>query len=153
MSLPALLQLDRPHRISLDRTATLRDTSQKPIDVRVHNVSSTGCLVSTDETLPDDTLVTIGIAGLGTRPARIARQTDTLYGLEFLEPASEAELLPARHAETLVDGVFATPLPTVAPAPVVDERYSLRTRFLIIAGTSFALWGVMGAGVATLVLR
>lgn len=153
MSLPALLQLDRPGRISLDRTATLRDGSQKPLDVVVHNISSTGCLVSTDAELPDDMLVTIGIAGLGTRPARVARQSETLYGLAFLELANESDLLPARDAQTLVDGVFSAPLPTNEIEDGPDDRYSPRTRFLILVGSSFGLWTALGIGSAVLLLR
>jgi hypothetical protein len=150
MSLPALLQLDRPERIPLDRTATLRDVSQKPLDVTVHNISSTGCLVSTETELPDNMLVTIGIAGLGTRPARIARQETSLYGLAFLKPASESELSAAHHAETLVDGGFTAPLPATEPAPVEDDRLSPRARFLFLVGSSVLLWSGLGVGITAL---
>lgn len=153
MSLPALLQLDRPHRITLDRSATLRDNAQKPLDVIVHNISSTGCLVSTDAKLPGNGLVTIGLAGLGTRSARIVRQADRLYGLAFLEPASESELTAARHAETLVEGGFSTPLPRGEASSVVDDRFSRRARFLFLVGSSLALWSGLAAGIVTLVER
>lgn len=159
MSLPARLQMDRPGRITLDRAATLRDVSQEPFDVTVDNISSTGCLVSTEAELADDMLVTIGIAGLGTRSARVARQEGSGYGLAFLEPATEFEVLAARTAETLVHGAFA-PLPSAAPSPDVilasaplrDDRLSRRTRFLFITGTSMALWAGIGFGITRFAL-
>jgi hypothetical protein len=161
MSLPAQLQMDRPSRITLDRAATLRDPAQEPLDVTVDNISSTGCLVATDAKLTDGMLVTIGIAGLGTRGAYVARQEASGYGLAFLKPASDIELLAARNAETLVDGGFA-PFPAGLPtdatsliadgaiAPVPDERFSRRTRFTFMVGTSVALWGAIGFGTTRL---
>lgn len=153
MSLTARLQLDRFDRVSLDRAGTLRDVARQPLDVVVDNISSTGCLVSTDADLPNDTLVTIGIAGLGTRSARVVRQETSGYGLAFLEPASEGEIRAAHSAETLVRGPFVASVTTsraqfAAPSPVItDERLPYRTRVQIIVGTSLALWALIGFGV------
>jgi hypothetical protein len=153
MSLPAVLQMDRPGRITLDRAATLRDEAQEAFDVIVDNISSTGCWVSTEADLADDMVVTIGIAGLGTRSARVARQDANGYGLAVLDPASDTEVLAARTAQTLVEGGFAKHPPRVADtgidatmAPLPDERFSRRTRVTFMVGTSVALWGAIGFG-------
>lgn len=144
MSLPAQLQLDRPYRVTFDRAATLRDASHKPIDVTVDNVSTTGCLVSTEADLPDNALVTIGIAGLGLRSARVARKDALRYGLAFLETANPAKVHAAAEADTLASGAFAPlPFPPVQSPFTPDERFSSRSRLLLIVGASMALWSLV----------
>lgn len=79
-------------RHDLGADATVRGPDRVPIDVLVADLSRTGCLFVSTEPLHVDGVITIGIAGVGLREARIVRNQDVRFGCTFLIPLTDAEL-------------------------------------------------------------
>jgi uncharacterized RDD family membrane protein YckC len=144
MSLVGHLEVGRSDRIPVDRPGTLRDRARTPVDVVVDNLSTTGCLFVHDSALPLGALISLGIAGLGIRHARISRVDPPHYACAFLVPVAQEDIVAALSAETLVTGAFPQMQPRVQPpvAPigpiVVDEDgrdvRKFPVRIAIVAG-------------------
>lgn len=81
------------HDTSLD--GTLRTSNWEPIDVQLDDLSLTGCLLSTGTRVEVNELITIGVVGVGMRPARVSRKTGDHLGCEFVVPLTPAELKAA----------------------------------------------------------
>ena len=79
-------------RHGLGAEATMRGADRVPVDVVVVDLSHTGCLFVTTESLDIGSIVTIGIAGIGLREARIVRNQDVRFGCTFLTPLAGTEL-------------------------------------------------------------
>ncbi len=149
MSLVGLLDVGRSDRVAVDRTGTLRDQAQAPVDVVVENLSTTGCLFVIDRKLPLGALISLGIPGVGVRHARIARASHPHYACAFLSPISDSAVAAALSAETLVEGSFPL-MPTAAVTTYADpshEKFRLRTRLALLVGISAVLWAAIIAGV------
>jgi len=134
-------------RHDLGADATVRGPDRVPIDVLVADLSRTGCLFVSTEPLQIDGIITIGIAGVGLREARIVRNQDVRFGCTFLVPLSEAELA-AGLAESETVALF--PLdqrgPADADADVARSALSRPLRLMIFAGLGAASWaGVLFA--------
>lgn len=101
MSLPARLFADQrgATRQVLGTDATLRDTGRSPYDVRIGEISSTGCHIATLLELPIGALVTIGIPEIGIHEARLVRETDGGYGCAFTRALTSNELGAAMAAQ------------------------------------------------------
>jgi hypothetical protein len=164
MSLAGQLDFGRSDRVALDRAGTLRDHAQAPLDVRVDNLSTSGCLLTLDRTLPVGALVSIGIAGVGVRQARVSRVDAPHHACAFLQPVSAADVATALSAETLVAGAFPA-APSIVPVRAVlvetetlpaprdgEYRLPLVARVAVIGGASAALW-VTIVGMAGTLLR
>jgi hypothetical protein len=106
MSLLARLDVERSFRIPVDRPATLRDSTQSPVDVAVDNLSGTGCLLRAEEDLAVDTIVSLGIPGIGVHQARIIRVDRPYYGCEFVMPISLNSVQIALKSETTIERMF-----------------------------------------------
>ncbi len=107
-----LYQDDRKeNRQSVKLDGTLRDPDDTPFDVTIHNLSMGGFRVPAVTMLAPQGLVSLGLAGVGMRQARVVRVTDGHYGCEFLAPLSQTELRLA------IDAASAPParLPVYAP--------------------------------------
>lgn len=139
----------RADRLSVELDATLRDAQARPIAVEIEDISTTGFLMQTSTVLAVDEEITIGIAGLGMRPARVVRQQDAYYGCLFLEPVAQAaiDLLQFGPQETVTQFTAARSYEPEA-APPRDDRYPLPARLAIIAGLAAACWIVLGAIIA-----
>uniref|UniRef100_UPI0035CBA8A1 PilZ domain-containing protein n=1 Tax=uncultured Sphingomonas sp. TaxID=158754 RepID=UPI0035CBA8A1 len=138
----------RADRLSVDLDATLRDAQARPIAVEIEDISATGFRMQTSTLLAVDDEITIGIAGLGMRPARVVRQQDTYYGCLFLEsvPQAAIDLLQFGPQETVTQFTAARSYePEAAPR---DDRYPLPVRLAIIVGLAAACWIVLGAVIA-----
>jgi hypothetical protein len=129
----------------LDADATLR-VGGRPVDALIANISTSGCLfVCADPLAVGDTL-TIGIAGIGRRPARVVRALDTRYGAEFEVPLSPEDMEAAASAQREI--VVPFPMTIVSPAADDDEVASapalaVSTRMAIVAGLAVATWAVL----------
>jgi hypothetical protein len=110
MSLPAKLFLDQrdAERLPLVVGATLRDIERRPYDVRIDDLSQTGCHVTTLLGLPLQEVVTVGIPGIGMHEARLIRETAGGYGCEFIRNLAAADVQKALRANVVV--------PTLTPA-------------------------------------
>ena len=132
-------------RHALDADATLRGEDQLPIDILIADLSATGCLFVCAEELAPDAEITIGIAGIGRRQARIVRALGQRYGCEFAVALTEAEAATARTASggTIVDfPVWSHPSTEAEDLPSVAEL-SGRVRLAVLAGTTGAAWATV----------
>jgi len=138
-------------RHDLGADATVRGADRVPIDVLVADLSQTGCLFVSTEPLRIDTIITIGIAGVGLREARIVRHQDVRFGCIFLIPLTAGELA-AGLSESQTVALFPMDLQPDADAmmPAVDKM-SRRARLMVAAGLAIASWAgllwIVAAGV------
>ncbi len=156
MSLAVQRDAARQDRIEISRTGTLRDRGGAPVDVAIDNLSGSGCLFVADCELMINDLVTLGIPGVGLRPAIISRVDRPNYACAFLVPLSEAAVVAAPLAETVVTSRFA-PLPaSTSDRPLAVEifpesKLSPLARVAIISGLSIISWSAIIAAVSILV--
>lgn len=110
-------------RHDLAADATVRGADRVPVDVLVVDLSQTGCLFVSAEPLQIESVVTIGIAGVGLREARIVRNQDVRFGCTFLMPLTTAELAAGlTESETVALFPFQhPPAPVQPPLPAVAK--------------------------------
>lgn len=143
-------------RLSVGLDATLRDSTSRPIEVEIDNISVSGFSMVTTTALSIGDLITVGIAGLGMQPAIVVRHDAPNYGCRFVVTLPDATVEALLQPQATV-----TPFPRseqslpLQPAPEMLEdvvtRYSKRTRIVIVFGLAAACWFALGA-VAALIL-
>jgi len=140
-------------RHALDADATLRGEDQVPVDILVADLSATGCLFVCVEEFAPDAEITIGIAGVGRRQAKIVRVMGSRYGCEFVTALTDLEIGTARTAPggTIVD------FPAWSGAVASDEidlrdtaKLSGGIRLALLAGVTVIGWSVVIAAFAWL---
>ena len=153
----AMLATLHEHRRAAERQAseagaTLR-VDGDPYDVLIANISVSGCLFVCAQELEVGDTVTIGIAGVGRRDARIVRALDSRFGAEFNVPLlpSEVELAASIPAETVV---------SLFPWPVIDRSFDLdesanplvtpKARLMILVGLVASTWAAILIGLHAL---
>jgi hypothetical protein len=78
--------INRSDRLPLGTAGTMRDPDKLPLDVTIENLSETGVLLKTQDSLAVGTVISLGVAGLGMRLARISRLSADGLAAEFLLP-------------------------------------------------------------------
>lgn len=151
----ALLATLHDHQRAAERQALEAGTTVRmdgnPYDAIIANISASGCLFVCEQTLQIGDTITIGIAGLGRRKARIVRTLETRFGAEFLTPLvpSEIETAGAVSDESVV---------SLFPWPVVDcsrddnqsfaiSAVARQTRLMILAGLVASSWVIILAAI------
>jgi hypothetical protein len=138
-------------RQTVNLDATLRTPDQRPVDILIEDLSATGFRMGGSDTLALNSIVSVGISGIGRRDARIVRRSDDHYGCEFLTPIGAAEIAKAQTVETIVRADFGT-LPAAAAEPPLDA-FELRVRKFrgaIIALGAIGPWLVIGTAARAL---
>ena len=129
-------------RQAADVGATIR-VDGSPVDALIVNLSASGCLFVCSEPFEVGDTMSIGIAGVGRRPARIVRALGSRFGAEFAEPLTVVELRTAVSASD--ESVIAFPLVTPVSSDIEKtalhyEKYSYRVRQGIIASLVVTSW-------------
>lgn len=149
------------HQVEIE--ATLRDSAWSPLDVVIEDVSPGGFRVVAGADLAIGDKIALGVAGLGTREARVVWGDQGIYGCEFLIPLSSEDLRTAVSAPAASPIAFPkTPLPTPrstmseesAEGALKDDRLPIRTRVAAIIVSAFLAWVfvfAIGWGVVALV--
>jgi len=143
-------------RRALRLGATLSDSG---VEVTIHDLSPTGLLLETDQPLTQGETLFVDLPERGPTAANVAWHSGRFYGcaFELSIPAAavSAALLrsPAvRPAAGADEGFDIARLQTLAAAveaqPEVDDRYSLRTRGLVLVALLTISWGAIGWAVA-----
>ncbi|MBJ6120480.1 PilZ domain-containing protein [Sphingomonas mollis] len=154
MSLTAKLYREQDERIAdrqpVNLGATVRRDDQRPIDVQIDDLSSTGFRMQSDEPIAMDSTVSIGIAGLGRHTARVVRQNGNQYGCSFLRPVSIDGIDVAEPPQTIVRadfGTVASPAMVMREDPPLDaiERRIRQFRGPIILTGLIVPWIIIGA--------
>ncbi|MEZ0497953.1 PilZ domain-containing protein [Sphingomonas sp. IW22] len=131
-------------RMGIDRETTLR-VDAVPMDAQVENLSPMGFAIVTDAILEVGREVCIGLPGVGSRPARVVWIGKGQVGCAFDRPLRPNELALAFRGD-----VVARPLVEMwenrlpSPPPVEQHRFSYRTRFAILIGSTALLWLIIG---------
>ncbi len=140
-------------RLEVDRQAVLR-LGERTEPILLEDLTAAGCRFQCDASLPLFSSVSIGIAGVGHTPARLAWQSGSRYGCAFDRPlpasavttaapdnvARIAQSAPAWQVAAELD--YCEPEIALLPLPV---------RLAIISGLTVALWSAI-IGVARAVL-
>ncbi|PVX31061.1 PilZ domain-containing protein [Sphingomonas pokkalii] len=149
------------HQVELE--ATLRDSAWAPLDVVIEDVSPGGFRVVAGAQMAVGDKIALGVAGLGTREARVVWGDEGIYGCEFIVPLSKEDLHTAVSAPAASPIAFPkTPLPTPQATGVdagtnraMDEdRLPIRARVAAIVVSAFLAWVfvfAIGWGVLALV--
>ena len=135
-------------RQTADVGATIR-VDGSPVDALIVNLSASGCLFVCSKPLEVGDTMSIGIAGVGRRPARIVRALGSRFGAEFEEPLTLVDLRTAVSATD--DSVIAFPLimPDVSPieeTSIQFEGYSHRMKLGIISCLVVMSWVFLFCG-------
>lgn len=143
-----LYRLERTsERLPVGRASTLRGSDGDPIDVRIEDLSTTGCRLSTPTPVEINEEIMIGLPGVGMRAARVIWQQEEEAGCAFIAPLAYADVEATRTSETLMHfdfGTRPTP-PIVCDVPLEGELVSPRGRLLVISGAAMAAWALMAA--------
>ena len=107
-------------RVPVESPATARNQAA-PIDVLVRDLSSGGCLITTETQLAEGARIRLGIAGVQVRDAQVVRLTADGYGCRFISPLSETEVELAGKVETVARGHFGDAVAMAPPAESVAE--------------------------------
>ena len=131
--------------------------SDSGVEIVIHDISATGMLIETSQELTTGETLVINLPDRGATPATVAWCSGQYFGCEF-----ELSIPVATLSAALLR---SSPLDSKAPiqsgpdlsmlnrlvsetvkenAPVKDDRYSLRTRGLVILGLCGLSWGLVG---------
>ena len=128
---------------------TLRNSEAEPHDVIIDDLSASGFRTGIPMGLVVGDVITLGIFGVGLRPARVLRDSDGYYGCQFFKPLSDEELAAALCGLTPPEPVLlhqrAAADRIVGPEGREAEwSLSPRLRILSIAMAGLAPWGAAG---------
>lgn len=121
-------------------------------DVLIHNLSTTGLLIETSASLSIGEVLAVEIPHTGATLAVVMWNSGDLFGCEFVAPVPNAAIsasllqnpierpstVPAAETEPHQDSDHADVL--ADDAAVASTRLPLRTRALIIVGSSLLAW-------------
>jgi hypothetical protein len=136
------------HALRLD--AVLADTGAQ---ITILNLSPTGLLIETEQALGKGDTVLIDMPDRGPTSATVVWGTERYFGCEFelnvSSAAVSASLLKSKPG--LPDASVTSDTPELSEVdledvPFLDDRYSLRTRALVIVGSTLFSWALIGYG-------
>lgn len=159
MTLVAQLYTDGrgAERVAAGRDATLRDSAQRPIDIVIEDLSSSGFGMSTAEDLAVGSILNLRLAGISKRDVRVVRRFGLTYGCEFAPPLTERELALVLSAGLVIDASFAVSDDgarfAVSGVPGSSAKLSPPMRAGVLFGSIAALWLVIILAVDLLVGR
>lgn len=136
--------------------------SDTGVEIVIHDISTTGMLIETAQKLSTGETIIIDLPERGETPATVAWNSGQYFGCKFelSIPAAtvSAALLRASPLETITPGDPDLSLPDSQinkargeDALGEDDRFSLRTRGLVIVGLAGLSWALIGWAI-TLIL-
>jgi hypothetical protein len=142
-----LYRLDRSsERLEIGRASTLRGPNHHPIDIRIEDLSATGCRLNCDSQLAVDEYVMVGLPGVGIRASRVVWTDGVHVGCAFEEPLTPADVKAIQVSEplTFVDfRSFPTPRPATDPKGESETPFSPRQRLGIVLASALGAWGLV----------
>ncbi|BBD98569.1 PilZ domain-containing protein [Sphingobium amiense] len=156
MNAPYHTVLHRFHRSSerldVSRASTLRLDDGDPLDVLLEDVAVGGCRISGVRDLAPQEAIMIGLAGVGSRPARVVWSQGGQAGCEFDQALTFRELEETQAAGNVVTGNFATFRVQAEAALFAEQpKLSRRARLAVLAVAVIASWGI-AIGLASLAM-
>lgn len=133
-------------RIPTARPATLRDAQRQPIDIFIENLSVDGFGMSTTTSLSRGERVSLQLAGIEPREARVVRRLGLSYGCEFVTPLDPRELASALEAGIVLNGQFTTQ-DDAAQSPDSQGHVSRLGQIGIMVSVNILLWSAIGVSI------
>jgi hypothetical protein len=137
-------------RRALRLGATLSD---RGVEVLIHDLSPTGLLIETGQSLTKGETLFVDLPERGPTAASVAWSSGRFYGCAFelsipAAAVSAALLRSPALKPGAESGLDITQLQALAAeveaAPAIDDRYSLRTRGLVLVSLLAVSWGAIG---------
>lgn len=141
-SVPSARAADRR---AMQADVTVRDEDSQPIDAEILDLSTSGCLIVVNRDLQVPSIVRIALPGTGRFAARVVRRQGDRFGCAFVDPLSQEAVSTARAVDTVLP--FAAPVLPTPAAELPMQRFSVRTRALIMIGSGLAVWGLLIAAI------
>ncbi|USI74994.1 PilZ domain-containing protein [Sphingomonas morindae] len=143
-----LTVLDRESRRPVRLRGTIRH-GQGPVDMEIHDLSTTGFRAETPAELRVGDHVAVGATAFGRTKAEVIWQQGTIYGFRFDRGISELDVRHARETPNVVIGDFGEAGPAPAgmalPAPLPGEvKLPVGTRLIVIFASTVACWAALG---------
>jgi hypothetical protein len=149
VSLPAQIFHSAPgdlrgaERSPVNVGGTVRGGTGAPLDVNLHDLSTTGFAMECGEELRPGQTIWIGITGAGVNAACVVRRTSDGWACQFLQPISEKEHQSALASlSTVISTPWSDP-PTPAAIEPEVARWPFLARAAFIIGSSLALWAAI----------
>lgn len=121
--------------------------------ITILNLSPTGLLIKTEQALGKGDTFLIDMPDRGPTSATVVWGTERYFGCEFELSVSSAAVSASllKSKPILPDASITVGMPGLSEVdledvPFVDDRYSLRTRALVILGSSLFSWALIGYG-------
>lgn len=137
----------REARVPIGRVAIVRD-GDEPVEVRLLDLTREGCRIESEQPLTGDTVLRLGIAGIGPVDAVVRWSDGTDYGCEFTIPLPEGAVTSA----------IACNVTTLPIARAIELRrptvgkWSRPARIALLLGIMVGPWVAVG-GIGLLALR
>lgn len=129
-------------RTLLGRQAVLRFAGDS-FPISVHDLAIDACKIVTGIRLEPGSRITLCIAGVGQKSARVVRADAEGYGCLFDEPLSWAAVVAATRDN--VSHIQAPIGRLASPSGDGLKKWPLRNRALFILGASALSWGIIAA--------
>lgn len=94
-AIQGLVRVERAERFDVDGPGTVLTKADLPTTVTIVNLSRSGCLFQSPVAPAIGSTLSIGIPGIGARPATVMRAAADGVGCAFLALLSEAEVASA----------------------------------------------------------
>jgi hypothetical protein len=139
-------------RLDVSRASTLRIDDGEALDVLLEDVAVGGCRISGVRDLAPQEAIMIGLAGVGSRSARVVWSQGGQAGCEFDQALTYRELEETQAAANVVTGNFATFKVQAEIASFAEPpKLSRPARLAVLAAAVVVSWGI-AIGLASLAI-
>lgn len=131
--------------------------SNSGVEIVIHDISTTGMLIETSQELSTGETLIIDLPERGETPATVTWNSGQYFGCQFELSIPAATVSAALLRSSPLGAIAPTgtgpdfsmlnsPVPEAVKedVPVDDDRYSLRTRGLVIVGLCGVSWAIVG---------
>ena len=120
--------------------------SKSGADVLIHNISSTGMLIETDERLRAGEALDIDLPEVGATTAVVAWRGGNFFGCQFVKPLPKAVLSATLLRNPVMQALPPDAIEIESPEQadeVGSDKFSFGFRLRVILGSSIALWAAI----------
>lgn len=116
------------------RQVAVRTFVHKPIEIVIDHLTRRGCRISADLRLPVDEPVTVGLPGVGVRPAYVSGRSEGNINLVFQQALTGRDIDLAEENASIAAHAANSAIRTV------DGRLSPICRIGVVAATAILGW-------------
>ena len=135
--------------------------SDRGIEVLIHDLSPTGMLVESEQDLVSGDSLLVDLPERGSTAATVIWSSGHFHGCEFVQSIPSAAISAALLRSPIEPAADAPPArldidrlqelaASIEADDLIDDRYSLRTRGLVLGGLLITSWGAIGWALSAL---